>query len=76
MCKENQPKNVRPELLTLAEAAGLLGISPQTLLRHARAGIVPKPLRRPGGRFCFPRDLFLQWMAAQPWEGKAPEPPP
>ena len=56
---ENDPKIERPEriVLTVREAAELLGVSPATAYRMIKAGSIPS-IRMPGSRIFVPRRPF------------------
>ncbi len=53
-------------LLSKQEAAELVGLHPEYLMRIARAGRFPKPIRlgdRPGSAVRFVQDEIEQWLA-------------
>jgi hypothetical protein len=58
MARRHQP-------LTLAQAAKVRGVSPQTMYRHIKKGIVPRALyRREGlqGHYKFDALKYLRWL--------------
>ncbi len=51
------------DLLTPREAADLLGVTPHTLARWARSGLIPS-LRLPGGNRRYPRSGLMAALVA------------
>jgi excisionase family DNA binding protein len=57
-------------LVTVTEAAALLGYSRQTIWRLTKSDLAfPKPKRSPGGSPRFSRELLREWANAQPEAG-------
>jgi predicted DNA-binding transcriptional regulator AlpA len=52
-----------PELLTLAQAAKLCGVSQRTLWGWAVAGVAPPPLKIGKGTVRYSRRAYEQWVA-------------
>jgi len=53
--------NVNPILITKAEAAALLHISPDTVMRMVKRGAMPKPAIRKTNLVRFHRETIEQW---------------
>ncbi|MBU4194814.1 MAG: helix-turn-helix domain-containing protein [Actinobacteria bacterium] len=48
------------EILSVEDAAEFLGISPYTVRKHARQGLIPG--RKVGREWRFSRDSLLEWL--------------
>lgn len=63
-------------LLTVSQAAALLGISSATAYRMARSGVLPGLARLPGFRLIVRRSARRRWKDAQDPAAEAPLPAP
>lgn len=54
----------RPAFYSGPQLRQLLGISNTTMFVKERAGAIPSPIREPGCRPRWPRDLVDRWVAA------------
>lgn len=73
----HKPNPERSVIVTLAQAASLLGRSTRTLRRFIQAELIPAPIRI-GARLAFRRADLDRWIAAgcPPCPSGRPSPPP
>lgn len=64
--EDTPPEGPRDPLISVEEAAAIIGRSAITLNRYRCDGRGPPPVRLDGGRIAYRRTEVLEWLAGQP----------